>query len=51
MKHVPDALNTVVMLRNSNRQLLPRKPRVYENGELRSDKNLLLLLPHTFLNL
>jgi len=51
MKHVPDALNTVVMLHNSNIQLLPRKPRVYENGEFRSDKNLLLHLPHTFLNL
>ena len=37
MKHVPEALNTVVMSHNSNRQLLPRKPRVYENGELWSD--------------
>ena len=51
MKHVPDALNTVIMLHYSNRQLLPRQSRVYENGEFWTDIKLLLLLPHSFLNL
>jgi hypothetical protein len=51
MKHVPDALNTVVMLHYSNRQLLLRQSRVRENGEFWTDIKLLLLLPHSFLNL
>jgi hypothetical protein len=51
MKHVPDALGTVVMLHYCNRQLLPRQSHVYENGVFWTDIKFLLLIPHSFLNL